>query len=153
MGYRHNYDPNSHYIRIMNFDYDTPAFQSLSCTARCLLLEFDRRFDGRNNGRITLPIKEAARRLHVGSKKIQAALLELKRTKFIVVTSEGSFAPGARNPALYELTTRPINGHDARTPFRSWRDNGSGPKRSSRRAPLVLKATTDGGDSDDHNEA
>jgi hypothetical protein len=100
-------------------DLDTAAFQSLDCVARALMIELDRRFDGQNNGQVELPIKVAARRLHVGKDAITAAFRTLEARRFLIRRVTGKFAPGARTAAKWELTWR-------------WRPEGQEPSRSFR---------------------
>jgi hypothetical protein len=117
--------PNSsnRHVRLYHQDLETPAFTSLDCKARALLLEFHREYNGHNNGEIVLPVKEAMQRLGIGSTHTMLrAFQALEDRGFIVATSRGAFHAGAKHSTKWELTSWPLaKGAEPRRLFRKWR--------------------------------
>lgn len=79
------------------------AYQALSPTPRCILMELLGRFNGYNNGKIGMSYREMADRLDTKSlKSIGPAIVDLHSHGFIDVTAEGKWK--AREARLYRLT-------------------------------------------------
>ena len=57
------------HVRLHRWLLQSPAYRSLGLAARCLLVELYDLFNGENNGRIFLSIRDAARRLGVSKNK------------------------------------------------------------------------------------
>jgi len=76
-----------HYLWML----DSPAYRSLSCPARCLLVELYALHNGVNNGELYLSVREAARRLGVGNTTAWRAFGELEAKGFIRARQRGSF--------------------------------------------------------------
>lgn len=116
--------PTDRHVRFYHSDLETPAFQSLDCYARALLIEFQRAHNGSNNGQIILPVKEAMRRLGIGSAHTMLrAFQQLEERGWIIATSRGSFTGGAKNSTKWELTCWPlVKGAEPKRLFRKWQD-------------------------------
>jgi hypothetical protein len=103
----------------------TPAWQSLSPAAVCLLLDLWRRFNGRNNGEISYSIRRAQHYLGCSPKFAVKLIAELQSKGFIVVTRKGSFQvkTGAfvGRASTWRLTMLPCNGQEATHDYREWR--------------------------------
>jgi hypothetical protein len=132
--------PSDRHVRLYHVDLETPAFASLDCYARALLVEFHRKYDGHNNGEITLPVKVAMSRLGIGSEHtILRAFRALEERGWIVAISKGAFNAGAKIPTKWELTCWPIaKGAEPRRLFRKWH-----PRLQSEH-PMVAPRATDG---------
>ena len=80
------------------------AWQSLSCEARAVLVELYALFDGSNNGRLFLSIREAASRVSVGKSTAAAALAQLVDRGFIRPNVKGAFTLKQRHATSWVLT-------------------------------------------------
>jgi hypothetical protein len=56
------------HVRLYRWLLDSPAYLSLSCQARAVLLEIARGHDGMNNGRLGLSIRRASERCNIANK-------------------------------------------------------------------------------------
>ena len=97
----------------------SPAFRSLSGAALKVWIELRSRYNGRNNGRLTLSWDEAAHLLHMGKSTIGRALEELKEKGFIVMTKPGHWY--GRMATEWAVTDRPLDGHLATRAWKNWR--------------------------------
>ncbi len=107
---------------------NSPAFRSLSGAALKVFIELRTRYNGRNNGRITLSWDEAARLLHLSKTTIGRALEELKEKGFIVMTKRGQWY--GRMATEWAITDRPLNGHLATNAWKHWRPPPKAKKQS-----------------------
>jgi hypothetical protein len=86
---------------------DSPAWRSLPGGARALYVELKRRYNGRNNGRISYSIRQA-RELHLGNTAARQAFQLLQDRGFIVCTKKGAFSMKAvRDASEWRLTEYP----------------------------------------------
>src|SRR5690349_24677722 len=67
------------------------AFRSLSGPALKVWIEVRRRYNGRNNGQLTLSMDEAARLLHLSKSTVQRAIAELINKGFMKRTRKGQW--------------------------------------------------------------
>ncbi len=79
------------YVRLPHYLLKCPAYRSLSVYGRCLLVELEQRYNGHNNGGITLSHREAQAALNCSNKPVPAAFRELEDKGFLKVTQRGSF--------------------------------------------------------------
>lgn len=96
------------------------AWKSLSCEARCLLIEIWARHNGQNNGRIPYSHREARKALRIGNRKVQAAFQKLQDRGFIVPRAKGSFDWKKRHATEWEITTEPCDDQTAKRLYRKW---------------------------------
>jgi hypothetical protein len=83
---------------------DTPAWQSLSLPARCGYVEVCRRYNGNNNGRIGLGVRELGAALDIGRSSAARILDELQDRGFIALTSKGNFKIKVRLATEWRIT-------------------------------------------------
>lgn len=103
---------------------DSPAWRSLPCNARALYLELKKRYNGRNNGRISYSVRQAFQDLHIGKTAAALALQLLQDRGFIVRTKKGAFSMKAvRDASEWRLTEYPddLRPNHATKEFMSWR--------------------------------
>ncbi len=136
---RSKFEPH---IRLHRGVTNSEAWKSLSCEARCLLLEIWARHNGQNNGRIPYSHREARKALHVGSRKVQAAFQELQDRGFIVPRAKGSFDWKQRQATEWEITTEPCDGQPGKRLYSKW-------LKKQNTAPTVSTDGTHGGHCDD----
>ena len=110
------------------------AWRSLSGSALKVLIELHCRFNGGNNGRLTLGWDEAARLLGIGKATVQRALDELIEKGFVRRTKAGHWY--GRQATEWAVTDRGINGSPPTNEWRNWAQTVEPEKRKS-----VLKRT------------
>lgn len=82
------------------------AWRSLSGSAVKLWLELHTRFNGSNNGSLTLSYAEAGELLGMGKATVQRAYRELVEHGFLMLEKEGNWYH--RRAHEWRLTTKPI---------------------------------------------
>ena len=92
---------------------NSPAYRSLSCYARALLVELGALYNGRNNGELHMSVRQVRQRLGVGRKLAEKALAELQDRGFIEVVQKGSFRCKVRLATTWRLTEHEHEGRPA----------------------------------------
>ena len=111
-------------VRFAKIDHwlmDTEAWCSLNPTCRALYLELIRRYNGHNNGEISLSVREAARLLHIAKDTASKALTELEAKGFIKRHICGSFNWKRRHATTWILTEHDLGDEPATKEFARWR--------------------------------
>ena len=103
------------------------AWRSLSGAAVKVFLEIRSRFNGANNGKLTLSLDEAARLLGIGKTTASRAFDELQSRGFLALTRRGAWY--GRQASEYATTDRGVNGHLATHAWKHWRPSASNPKK------------------------
>lgn len=106
------------HIRTYRWEFESEAYRSLCCYARCLLDEIKYRYNGENNGRIPLSLTEAMERLGVGRKAVEKAFRELQERGFIRCTKIGRFT--INEASEWALTEYPVGNKLATKDFMRW---------------------------------
>lgn len=112
----------------------TQAFRSLTGTTLKVWIELRTRFNGHNNGLVSLSLREAAALLGMSQTTAHRALTELEEKGFIKRRTRGSWY--GRKAAEFIVTDRSYNGHEATRDWQRWRpkNKSSVPKRTAKRA-------------------
>lgn len=97
----------------------SPAWRSLSGAAVKVWLELRARYDGGNNGTLSLSLDEAAWLLRIGKSTARRALDELAAKGFIVMTRKGAWY--GRKATEWRVTDRGCNGYLATRDWQHWR--------------------------------
>lgn len=125
---RRNIDATGRTIRADRFvklDFsllETVAYRSLSTGARALLVEFNRLYNGANNGQLFMSQRDAARLVGVTSHTTAAGYLkELIDRGFIRERIKGSFNVKTRLATTYVLAQHPYNEQPATRDFKNWK--------------------------------
>jgi hypothetical protein len=92
------------HVRLYRWIMDSPAYLSLSCQARAVLLEIARGHDGTNNGRLGLSIRRASERCNIARGTAARALVELQERGFIECMTKGAFSRKAPHASEWRLT-------------------------------------------------
>ena len=98
-----------------------PAYRSLSCPARCLLVELGRRYNGHNNGNIPLSVREAANLLGTGKNQAMRAFRDLEDRGFIRPHIKGAFTLKARHATTWILAEFGYRGERPSKDFMKWK--------------------------------
>lgn len=113
------------HVQLLEAMQATEAWRTLKPGPRALYVELKRRFNGKNNGRIILSHRDAAKALNVHRNTVGVWFTELETRGFIYQTRGTFLGPSgvgeAPHWALSELRT--IDGAAATMAFRSWREN------------------------------
>jgi len=108
------------HVRHYEYMLASPAYRSLSCYAKCLLVEFYRLYDGDNNGELFMSMREAARRIGTSVNPAQSALAELQAKGFTRARQNGAFSYKARHATKWILTEFNFQGDSATKDFMRW---------------------------------
>lgn len=96
------------------------AWRGLSGAAVRVYLELHTRYNGGNNGRLTLSYAEAAEALGLGKATVQRAYRELAAHGFLALEKEGNWYN--RRAHEWRLTTKSMQGVKGKTaPTHDWR--------------------------------
>ena len=95
---------NHRFIMITYPMLESYAYRSLSTHACRLLTEIQYRFNGSNNGDISLSCREAAEALHCGTTTAGKAFEELTKKGFIKCTVDSSFNYKTKRARRFALT-------------------------------------------------
>lgn len=123
-----NYNPKGRskspdrFILLDHYLIDSEAYRSLSCTARALLVEFSRLYNGANNGTLFLSQRTAAERLNLKTHRTAGKYLrELEDRGFIRTRVKGSFGCKTRHATTYILTNKRYLDNPPTRDFRNWK--------------------------------
>jgi DNA-binding transcriptional MocR family regulator len=98
---------------------ESAAWRSLSGAAVKVYVELRRRYNGGNNGDLSLSLDEAARLLNIGKATVARALAELEAKGFIRMTARGRWY--GRQATTYAVTDRPVGRNPPTNAWRAWR--------------------------------
>lgn len=119
----------------------SPVWRALGGAAVKVWLELRSRFNGGNNGRLTLSLEEAAPLLRLGKATVLRAFNELVEAGLVVQTRRGRWY--GRLASEWAVTDR---GTDSAPPSNAWRHCEPRPPRPSRKGrPRKRRRKTKGG--------
>ena len=95
------------------------AWLSLNPASIKVYVELRSRFNGGNNGELSLAYADARKMLHLGNSTIAKAFDELEERGFIALVEEGHWY--GRKAAEWRTTDRPYKGHIATNDWRQWK--------------------------------
>jgi DNA-binding transcriptional ArsR family regulator len=108
------------YVPLPYAQLKSPAWRSLSGAAVKVWLELHTRYNGGNNGELSLSFAEAAEVLGMGKATVQRAYKELIEAGFLALEREGNWYH--RQAHEWRLTTKPVQGTRGKTPAtHDWR--------------------------------
>ena len=120
---RPNATGRNHNNQFLKIDYDmahSAAWRSLSGSAMKVWIELRTRYNGRNNGDLSLSLDEAARLLKMGKATVLRAYQELEEKGFIRMVERGQWY--GRLATTWEVTDKPHKGYPATNDWSSWRE-------------------------------
>jgi hypothetical protein len=97
------------HVRLYRWMLESPAFLSLSCPARCVLVEIARVYDGLNNGRLGMSVRTLSERCRIAKGTARQALAELQDRGFIECVTKGSFSRKVQHASEWRLTWWPCD--------------------------------------------
>jgi len=106
------------FVRVRDWEFQSPAYRLLSGNARALLNEFKFLYNGSNNGMLFMSWRDAALAIGVSSPRTAAkAIQELIDKRFIRVRTRGSFSNKTGQAATYILTEFEYGGKEGTKDF------------------------------------
>lgn len=119
------------WVQLEHYLLDTVAWRTLSANAKVTYVEVKRRYNGRNNGMISISAREAGDAIGASHHTGARALVELQEHGFIEVTEDSDFRRKVRVSRNYRLTEaaddRPGRGRSPSKDFIKWGPT-TGPK-------------------------
>lgn len=117
------------FIKIVNYMYDSRAFQDLTPIARSVIFELRRRFNGVNNGEISLSCREVADKCKCGKGTASKVFEELLQHGFIKVSKKGYFTD--RTATTWILTFERLNDKPPTHEWKFWSNSKTEESTSS----------------------
>lgn len=92
------------HVRLYHVMLDSPAYLSLTCPSRAVLVEIWKAFNGTNNGRIGLSIRRASERCKISRGTAQRAFVQLQERGFVECMTKGAFSRKEPHATEWRLT-------------------------------------------------
>ncbi len=108
------------HVRLYAYLLDSPAYMAMSGNGRAILIELMHRYNGTNNGKIGMSVRDGAKRLGVSVNTATKALRELHDKGFACPTTVGSFKWKVRHATEWALTMFPIGDSKPTKEFMCW---------------------------------
>ena len=120
------------FLKLDHWLLKTAAWRSLGTACRALYVVLAQRYNGSNNGEISMSVREAARLLHIAKDTATKAFHELEEKGFIKRAVCGSFNWKLRHATTWILTTHDLGDAFATKDFARWLPNAKpGPNPES----------------------
>lgn len=121
------------YVRLEHWLLKMPAWRALTPQARAVYVELEQRFNGSNNGEISLSVREAAAAVNIAKDTASKVFYELEEKGFICRNVCGSFNWKLRHATTWVLTNHRVGDQPATKEFARWSPKKSepGPKSGS----------------------
>ena len=113
---------NAPHVRLYRWMLTSPAYRSLSCPARAVLIEIASVYDGMNNGRLGMSIRTLVDHCNIAPGTARRALAELQERRFIECVTKGSFNRKVLHASEWRLTwwQCDVTGALPEKPFMKW---------------------------------
>ena len=115
------------HIAMPHHVWDSPAMRDSDAVSRVIFLEIIRRFNGFNNGKISLSVREAAEKANVSIATSNKKIHNLVKLGFIIITRKSGFNMKGRTAREFEITFHPANNRPAKNTFKSYQKINSTP--------------------------
>ena len=86
--------------------WDSPAMRACDAVSRVIFIEIVRRYNGFNNGKIPLSVREAANKANVSPGTANKSIHKLVKVGLIKITKNSGFNMKGRLARLFEITFR-----------------------------------------------
>ena len=100
---------------------ESEAWRWLGPISKAVYIELKRRYNGLNNGKISLSLSEAAHILKASKSSISRALKQLETHGFIKLIKKGYFT--GRMASEYALTDEQLDGYPPTREWKQWQPN------------------------------
>ncbi len=109
------------FVKLPYWLLDSPAWLALKPAARSLYVELSKRYNGSNNGEISMSVREAAKLVRIAKDTATKTFYELEEKGFILRNECGSFNWKLRHATTWFLTQHPVHGVSPTKEFMRWR--------------------------------
>jgi len=127
------------FAQLHHFMLNSAAWRALKPAERAVYIEVLAIYDGKNNGRIALGVRDAADRCNINKDTASKCFKRLEELGFIELAQPGGFSLKLRHAAEWRLTQFQCDrtGAFASKGFMSWRpeDSELGPSKSDNLSP------------------
>ena len=113
------------FMAVPHHVWDSDAMTDCNSNARVVLLQLLRRYNGFNNGKISLSVREAAIGASVCIGTASTSLKRLEEVGLIITTRQSGFNMKNRMAREFEITFHPVDNHVPKNTFKNWRKNNS----------------------------
>lgn len=113
---------SGHFMQLTRFMMETRAWRSLTPQERAVYLEIGILYNGANNGRLALSVRDAAARCRISKDTAGKCFQTLQERGFIECVREGSFNTKVRHATEWRLTMYKCNvsGQLSSRAFQHW---------------------------------
>jgi hypothetical protein len=101
---KHRKKTGPRFVQLFYFMLQSAAWKDLNATERAIYLELTQRYNGTNNGQISLSAREIAADLKISKVTAARGLLSLQEHGFIVCEKRGAFHCKVRHASEWRLT-------------------------------------------------
>jgi hypothetical protein len=121
------------FVKLEHWMLRTAAWRALPPASRALYVELAQRYNGSNNGEISMSVREAAALVHIAKDTATKAFHELEEKGFIRRNVCGSFNWKLKHATTWVLTEHPVGDTAATKEFARWQPSqlNTGPKRGT----------------------
>ena len=97
------------FVVLYQWEMDCQAYRHLSVYGRALLMEFRKVYNGHNNGKIVMSVRQAAKLINCTKNTAAKTIKELEGKGWIRNVTEGSFSQKTNKTAsTWRITNQPI---------------------------------------------
>lgn len=134
------------FLQLHHWMMGSAAWRSLKPQDRAVYIEIAMIYDGQNNGRIALGVRDAAERANVNKDTAAACFRRLEERGFIECAQAGGFSYKVRHATEWRLTHLRCDktGQMPSKAFMKWRENAEpSPPISDSRSPVFGQSVAD----------
>lgn len=136
------------FVQLPHFMLESPAWRSLSAQEQATYIVVAKAYNGSNNGRLAVSVRQIAQRANVNKDTASKCLATLQARGFIECASPGGFTRKIRHAAEWRLTLYQCDRTQAPPlkPFMRWRPENAehGPLASDKRSPNLGQSAPKG---------
>ena len=105
--------------------WDSDAIRDCDPSSRVIFMEILRRFNGYNNGKISLSVREAADKANISIGTANKKIRRLVEVGLIKITRDSGFNMKGRTAREFEITFHKVNNQPAKNTFKTYRKKHS----------------------------
>ena len=109
------------FVKLSYLLIESEAWRWLKPISKAVYIELRRRYNGLNNGKISLSLSEAAHILKASKSSINKALKQLETHGFIKLIKKGYFT--GRMASEYAMTDEQLDGYPPTREWKQWQPN------------------------------
>lgn len=111
----------SRFVKLEHFDMNCAAYRCMSFKGKAALLEFRKKYNGSNNGEISMSHRELAHLLNCAVNTASDAIKELLQHGWIKESVKGAFARKTPHATTWILTNEPLGDALPTKEYARWR--------------------------------